>query len=152
MKGNSTLKVTKFFFDAPKILASVDMVAVQVLSRFGAFVRRTAKTSIRQSKRVSAPGELPRSHTGLLKKFIFFAYDPATTSVVIGPEKLSAKAGFTPKILEFGGANATAIPRRSGRKLHDKKIIHVAARPYMLPALTKELPGLPEMWKNSVKS
>lgn len=190
MKGNSTLKVTKFFFDAPKILASVDEVAVKVLSRFGAFVRRTAKSSIRKSKKSSDPGSPPRSHTGFLKDFIFFAYDPETCGVVIGPEKgnqvsfttdMRPITGTVPHSLEYGGTafvleewNSLRWQRRNLRRRGSvsdvgalresgksnvfnnrpirKRPVRVAARPFMRPALAKEAPGLPAMWKNSIKS
>jgi hypothetical protein len=149
VKGNSTLQVTKWFFDKEAVVNAVDKATRGVLSRFGAYVRRTAKSSIRQSKNVSKEGSPPRSHTGLLKQFIFFAYDPDTQGVVIGPEKLNAKIGSAPETLEYGGQNTVATYRR--RKIVGKKVIRIAARPYMHPALAKELPGLPEMWANSAK-
>jgi len=152
MLGNkgSGFQLTKLFFDKAAVLDAVDKAQRRVLSRFGAFVRRTAKTSIRKSKKVSEAGKPPRSHTGLLKQFIFFAYDPETGGVVIGPERLNAKIGSAPEVLEYGGTNVVATYRR--RKVAQKRTIRVAARPFMNPALQKELPGLPAMWAGSVKA
>jgi len=78
--------VTKqMFFDRDKVRKRTDAGTRRVLSRFGAYVRTTAKHSIRKRKRISEPGEPPSSHTGLLRRFIFFGYDRDRRSVVIGP-------------------------------------------------------------------
>jgi len=148
--GGKTLKVTAWFFDAPAVLKAVDTGTIKVLSKFGAFVRRTMKSSIRKRKRYSNPGDPPSSHVGLLKDFIFFSFDPQNRSVVIGPEKLNAKIGSTPEALEYGGSNVIATYRK--RKVVSKHTVNIKARPYARPALEKELPKLPEMWRNSVKS
>ncbi|HOM77081.1 MAG TPA: hypothetical protein PLE88_11240, partial [Anaerohalosphaeraceae bacterium] len=62
------MKITHLFFDSPKVIRAVDKSTRKVLSRFGAFVRRTAKQSIRKRKKSSTPGTPPSSHTGLLKR------------------------------------------------------------------------------------
>ncbi|MEZ6193753.1 MAG: hypothetical protein R3C45_21125, partial [Phycisphaerales bacterium] len=103
-KGNFGFEITKLFFDKKTVRDKVDVGTRRVLSRFGAFVRRTARSSIRKRKRISKPGEPPSSHIGLLKKFIFFGYDPSARSVVIGPVRLSQKGrGEAPALLEHGG-------------------------------------------------
>lgn len=91
------------FFDSPKVLRAADRATRRVLSRFGAFVRRAAKSSIRKRKRVSAPGQPPSSHTDLLKKFIWFGYDANHQSVVIGPVALNQKAGDAPEASSTAG-------------------------------------------------
>ena len=78
------------FFDRAAVVRAVDQATRRNLSRFGAYVRQRAKTSIRRppktaTVRISRPGRPPYSHTGLLKRFIFFAYDADRQSVVIGP-------------------------------------------------------------------
>ena len=138
-------EITKLFFDRKAVLGKVDRATRRVLSRFGAFVRRTARSSIRKRKRTSAPGAPPSSHTGLLKKFIFFGYDPAKRSVVIGPERLSQKGrGEAPHLLEYGG---TGTVERRGKRRRAK----VRARPFMGPAFEKEEPKLAAMWRDSIK-
>ncbi|MGC9455262.1 MAG: hypothetical protein ACP5HU_10415 [Phycisphaerae bacterium] len=138
--------VTKqMFFDAKKVRRATDRATRRVLSRFGAFVRRTARSSIRKRKRISRPGRPPSSHTGLLKRFIFFGYDTRARSVVIGPARLTQTGrGEAPSLLEYGGW--TTLKRRGRRKRARYK-----ARPFMGPAFEKEKPQLPAMWRSSIR-
>ena len=136
-------KITHLFFDSPKILRSVDKTTRKVLSRFGAFVRRTAKQSIRKRKKASVPGTPPSSHTGLLKRFIFFGYDRQKDSVVIGPTRLTeGSRGDAPSLLEYGG--------RTTLKGKKKTRVRIRSRPFMGPAFEKEQSNLPSLWKNSI--
>ena len=137
------------FFDAPKVVRAVDAATRKVLSKFGAYVRTAAKSSIRKRKRASTPGSPPSSHTGLLKQFIYFGYDTAKRSVVIGPTRLNSTAGTAPEALEYGGSARITQRHRGGRQT--TKTASIAARPFMHPALNKELPKLPAMWLDSVK-
>ena len=135
----------KMFFNSPKVIAAMDKATRRVLSRFGAFVRQRAKSSIRKRKKPSAPGSPPSSHVGLLKKFIWFSYEPRRRSVVIGPARLGGRnRGDAPSLLEYGGT--TTIRRRKRRRM-----VHIRARPYMGPAFEKERVRLPVLWKNSVR-
>ena len=135
------MKVKQLFFNHPKVLGAVDKATRKVFSRFGAFVRRTARGSIRKRKKTSAPGQPPSSHTGLLKRFIFFSFEPSRKSVVIGPMRLTENnRGDAPSALEYGG-----------KVMLDKKQVTVRPRPYMGPAFEKEKSTLPAMWKNLVQ-
>jgi len=137
-------EITRLFFDKKAVTSRVDRTTRRVLSRFGAFVRRTARSSIRKRKRTSEPGKPPSSHTGLLKRFIFFGYDPRKDSVVIGPVRLSQKGrGEAPSLLEHGGN--TQVEHRGQRKR-----ARVRARPFMGPAFEQEQPKLPAMWRDSI--
>lgn len=96
------------FFD--RVLSDkIDDGAKRALSKFGAFVRTRARSSIRRRKRVSNPGESPTNQVGTLKRFIFFAYSEDRQSVVIGPALTNQRnaqgyGGKTiPQILEYGG-------------------------------------------------
>ena len=141
--------VTKqMFFDKAAVLRAADEAAPRVLSRFGAYVRTTARHSIRKRKAVSRPGSPPSSHTGLLRRFIFFGYDRERKSVVIGPQRLNAKVGDAPAALEHGGVSTVVEGRRGRRR---KRRVRIAQRPYMGPAFEKEKPKLPAMWQNSVR-
>ena len=142
--GKEQMRIKQLFFDRDKIISAVDTATRKVLSRFGAFVRTAAKSSIRRRKAASAPGSPPSSHTGLLKKFIFFGYDPDRKSVVIGPERLNAKNTDAPHTLEYGGM--TTIENRTA-----KRQVRIVPRPYMGPAFEKEKPKLSAMWRDSVK-
>lgn len=90
------------FFDSSAVIRKTNAVERRILSRFGAFVRRRSKSSIRSRKRkVSEPGNPPFSRKGTLKKLIFFSYDTNKKSVVIGPTKFGK--GEAPRLLEEGG-------------------------------------------------
>ncbi len=134
------MKVNQLFFDSPKVLGAVDQATRKVFARFGAFVRRTARGSIRKRKASSVPGTPPSSHTGLLKRFIFFSFDPNRKSVVIGPMRLTGNnRGEAPSVLEYGGT-----------VMLDKKKVTIRPRPYMGPAFDKEKPKLPALWRDSL--
>ena len=132
------------FFDAPAVMNSVDRATRKVLSRFGAFVRQRARSSIRKRKKPSAPGQPPSSHTGLLKAGIYFGYDAQADSVVIGPVALNAKGEDVPATLEAGGMATITFGPKIGQQ------VFIAARPFMGPALEAEAPQLPDMWKDAV--
>lgn len=139
------MKVTKLFFDKPAVCRAVDRTTRRVLSKIGSYVWRAAKSSIRKRERISQPGQPPSSHTGLLQRFIFFAYEPDDKTVVIGPVKLSKPVSNTTlPSLEHGGYSL----RKKHGKIHR---VSVRARPFMQPALQQELPKLPEMWRNAVR-
>jgi len=137
-------EIKKLFFDRQAVISKVDAATRRVLSKFGAFVRRSAKSSIRKRKKAAPPGQPPSSHTGLLKKFIFFGYDADRRSVVIGPTRLNQKGrGEAPPLLEYGGKTTL---KRGGKK----RRVTYQARPYMGPAFEKEKPQLPAMWRGSI--
>jgi hypothetical protein len=134
-------KMQTMFFDRSAVKSKVDTRTRKVLSKFGSFVRQTARKSMRKRKGVSKPGNPPFSHTGLLKKFLFFGYDANRRSVVIGPVMLPGKKGRAPSVLEHGGR--ITLPRGN--------TADVAPRPFMQPAFEKELPKAAGLWANSVK-
>lgn len=167
------------FFDRQAVTSAVDRATKKNLSKAGAFIRTSARSSMRKARRKSdgeltaeekrifdlrlriwkqnkdgsprpkrplapsKPGEPPRIVTGLLKKFLFFAYDAGSKSVVVGPARLNGTSGTAPATLEKGGS-ATIGGRR-------KKTVRVAARPYMGPALAKNKAATVGLWKDSVK-
>lgn len=141
-----TMRAKAFFFDKKAVRDMVDEKTRSALGRVGAFVRQRARSSMRpggKKNKISAPGEAPRTHTGELKKKLWFALEPSGKSVVIGPAKF--KEGKAPGLLEFGGN----VPgRRRGGKSYTA---HYKARPYMGPALDKELKNIAPQWGASVK-
>lgn len=158
----------RMFFDRPRVLRAVGAAERRVLSKFGAYVRRTAKGSLKPARQrklsemspeqraayerrkaiarsegrpvprrpevISRPGAPPKLHVrpvraNPLRRRLLFGYDPRRRSVVIGP-------------LAFRGRGAEKLEHGTGG--YD-------ARPFMRPALGQELPGLPAMWRDSVR-
>ena len=146
------------FFDARKILDQAEAGERRVLSRFGAFAWRRARSSIRPAPLIDAatglvtrkrrgvktrpatapPGRPPYSHEGSLRRLLFFGHDPAARSVVVGPVRF--RRGEAPRLLEHGG-DVT----RGGRRLH------YAGNPVSAPAALAELPRFPELIRNMVR-
>lgn len=142
-------KIKGNFFDREVIAKAMDAATKKALSKFGAFVRTRARTSIRKRKKASSPGSPPNSHVGLLKKFLFFSWDASTRTVVIGPARLDSTVDpASLSALEYG--EASSIEELQGKQLV-RRTITIKARPFMGPAFRAELPGLAERWKNSIQ-
>lgn len=165
-------EIKKMFFDRPAVIDAVDRAEVRVLGRFGAFVRRRARSLIRRSKRkVSLPGEPPRSHSPEPNlRTILFAYNQRTHSVIVGPVYLNQSRSArtyvsqrkVPRVLEKGGTLQVREVRYGkrwrtpGRRTPEagqpKRVrsIRIAPRPYMVPALAAEADNFPDLWAGSV--
>ncbi|MEN6387119.1 MAG: hypothetical protein ABFD79_18220 [Phycisphaerales bacterium] len=140
--GQSLCKVKTLFFDRPAVVKAVDSATRKVLNRIGGMIRLTARRSIKKApnrKAVSKAGKPPLSHTGLLRNHIYYSFDPQARSVVVGPVALRAKGKNVPRILEYSGNT-----RIKGKN------VHIAARPYMGPALAVNKSRMAAVWKNSV--
>jgi hypothetical protein len=133
------------FFDQVKVKNKVDKQTRKVLSRFGSFVRQTSRRSIRRRKKSSRPGQPPSSHTGVLKRFIFFGYDQNRRNVVIGPVVVPGKAGKAPEALEHGGR--VTVTGGDARR----RTTVIEARPFMGPAFRAEVMKVPSLWVNAIK-
>jgi hypothetical protein len=142
--GMKLKSLTANFLDRKTVTRKVDRKKIRVLMKQGAFVRRTARSSMpgptKKRKPPSSPGEPPRAQVGTLKKFIFFKYDSGTESVVVGPARVRADDQDAPRTLEFGG-----MVRTGGG------LARIAARPYMGPALDENAPRFAEMWRKSIR-
>lgn len=141
-----TWKIKDMFFDRATVVRAVDAAKRRVLSKAGAFIRTTAKTSIRKRKGSAPAGTPPYSHEGSLRRLIYFGYDRSSDSVVVGP--VGFKNSPAPQALEYGG-KTVAVRRRRGKKT--SRTVEIAARPFMWPAFEKERPQLPLLWRNSVR-
>jgi hypothetical protein len=153
------------FFDSSVVLAAVNKATIKALSKAGAFVRRSAQTSIRYGKKVSAPGKPPTGYraqgfrryaktksgfairaTSPLRELIFFAYDAAGESVVVGPveyREAKQRKWKAPAVLEAGGSVSAQTASGSRTKRY-------RPRPFMGPALGKEIPKFLPLFKNSI--
>jgi hypothetical protein len=150
------------FFRAKPVADAAARANERVQSKFGAFTRRTMKSSIRYKTGVAPAGSPPYAHrsesftrtkrnakTGAttrqaqspLRELIFFALDRATSSVVIGPVRFGAGGAHA---LEFGGTTAV---RRAGRT----RSVRIAPHPFARPAGAAEAKNLPELLRSSVR-
>jgi hypothetical protein len=137
------------FFDSAKVQRSMDANTRRALSKFGAFVRRRAKSSIRKRKGISPAGSPPSSHTGLLRSNIFFVAETEKNNVVIGPILLNGtKSPTALQALEHGGQ--TLIMGRGKNKGKMVPAI-VEARPFMQPAFEIEIEKAPYLWENGLR-
>lgn len=169
-----TYKVKDSFFDRKAIQDELGKTYARALSKAGAFIRTTARRSMRRRKRASEPGTPPSVHSRNAVanlRNILFAYDRRRQSVVIGPVLLNQKqslngqllAGTVPQLHEFGGTagirekleadkngDVVWVPRGRGRLRRGQptrvRQAQYPARPFMWPALEKEAPGFPELF------
>lgn len=139
-------RIKDLFFDQKRVLRAVDKAKRAVLSRAGAFIRQTARNLIRKRKSSAPPGQPPSSHEGSLRRLIYFGYDPASDSVVVGP--VGFRNSPAPHALEYGGK--TEVKRRRCGKVVRTRVT-IEQRAFMGPALEKERPSLPKRWANSVR-
>lgn len=145
------MRVKAMFFDRPRVQKAVSHANRRALSRAGAFVRTRARTSMRKRRGTSRPGQPPYAHEGSLRRMILFGYEPSRETVVVGP--VGFRSSDAPNALEFGGRTTVVRRRRTSRRGQRviKTRVRIAARPYMAPALDKERPNLPALWRNSVR-
>jgi hypothetical protein len=150
------------FFDRDRVKDVMDKATRQALVDIGSYVRKVAQRSLRYRNRPSAPGKPPHAHRSMsrmkrnrktgavkrqmvspLREFIFFAYDAARKTVVVGPALLNGRNGsLILSSLEYGGPSIVMVGGKGRR-------IMVRARPFMRPALAIGLENLKGRWKNS---
>jgi hypothetical protein len=95
----------QMFFDRVIVETKAEAAILKVQSRFGAYVWTRARRSMKRRKKGagSAPGSPPYARLGLMRDRLFFGYDAATKTVVVGPEGLGNRPGEVPAVHEFGG-------------------------------------------------
>ena len=169
-------KVTDQFFDKRAVMSAAERANRRALMTCGAYVRRTARRSIKppgkkmnkasrvrrfQSRlsrgrdpRSSRPGEAPRlQSTGTSRnlRLILFAYRPSSQSVIVGPVRFANKSGVNvPGVLEHGGRTRVRVKTKANRRGR-RKSVRAASRPFMSPALTKEHPNFAQAWRNAIR-
>lgn len=128
----NVVHVKSMFFDRLAVIRATDKKTRRFLGKFGARVRLRDKGSIKSVKsKKSRPGKPPYNRTGLLKKFILYAYDQRHNSVVIGAAALNGRSEGNvrvPELLEHGGK----VVRR-------RRLLHYRAFPHTQPAFEKEI-------------
>jgi hypothetical protein len=145
------------FFRPDPLQRAAQRAKRRVLSRAGAYVRQTARRSLKPYQSPARPGDPPRSRTGLLKRFIYFGLMPDGHTVVIGPARLGRTQMHgsitTPQLLEHGGPRKLNPRKQTPRKSAPggAPIVHHRAYPYMGPALDKEAPNFPQLFRGEVR-
>ena len=162
------------FFDANLVTSATDKATKKALSKAGAFVRTTAKSSLRYANKSAMPGQPPKVHRGgsmgyqrtttnkktgvsktrsvsPLKELLFFAYVESSKSVVIGPMDFPGAAKRAYKVttvLEMGGS---VVQLRGGDGRKRTVTATYKGNPFMKPALAKESPKFAGLFENSVR-
>lgn len=164
--GKSLAQVKQWFFDRDKVQKAADRATLIALNRVGGTVRKVAQRSMRYRKGASAPGQPPSAHrngrqgtgraakskyTGAwLREFLFYAYDPLTRTVVVGP--LGFKKSTVPALHEFGGEQ----DKVQWRTVDGKRVLvkigttTYPARPYMRPALAAVIPKFADQFRGTI--
>lgn len=135
------------FFDKALVEGKIDRQTFVVMSRFGAYVRRDARRSFRRSSaKGPQPGSPPVNQTGKLKGSILFAWDESARSVIVGPFLFPRQRQDVPApaALEYGGS---VNRRRKGKS----QSATYREFPYMRPALARNLPVLPRLWRDTIR-
>lgn len=98
----------------------------------------------------SLPGQPPLERVGLLKKHIYYAWDPKENHVVVGPVKLP-RLGEVPHSLEFGMTTLNTGIDARGKPIVIK--VRLEPRPYMRPALDRvmEPANVARVYEKSLK-
>lgn len=178
----------KFLTD-PDVMKRIDRGTAIALGKWGAYVRQTARQSMRRRKKPAPPGMPPSVHEGSVKRLVHFYYDLKTDTVVVGPEIRPRPTG-APHTLEFGGRVRRgpknphrtfkvgdfgpireSVSTRTGRPtliwtrlrtpaqvgratalwkkycLENTYSFYVAARPFMRPAMLKNMHVVPSFFK-----
>lgn len=171
------LKNAKFF--DRNVIRGTSAAHHDAMSRFGAYVRDTAKKSMRTARtrktsrntitvlvgppgrqsfrRITAtpskPGRPPRSIKGQLKRFLIFEYSSFFKNVVIGPIWLPQAKGLRTKhpvpAMHEQKEASHAFVRR---QIYNKVVSSIyPQRPYMAPAFDKNTKKLRRLYRNSIK-
>lgn len=172
-----TYKVKNQFFDRAAVVREVGRVNAAALSKAGAWIRRTARQSMKRRKKASSPGSPPSAHSKdavASLKNILFAYDSGNQSVVIGPVRLNqvnmsifGGSVSVPQLHEFGGVqNIREVSSDKGKtwKRRDMRRnprpwerfrtrrAKYPARPFMAPALAAEIGNFPSLWSSGARA
>ncbi len=130
---------------------AADKAMAKSLASFGAYTRKTIQNSIKTmpGDTVSRAGNPPFGHTGPVryKANIFFFFDKAKKSVIIGPVLLNGKK-MKPKTLEVGGT-AEITTTIGGQRL--TVMANFRQRPHVKTAFDKARKAkLKDLIKNSI--
>lgn len=135
------------FRETARVLAKFQAEARKAIYYQAGFVMKTARRSIVSADHASRPGHPPRSVCGQLRDFIFFKWDDASQSMVIGPAAFKSDS-TVPAILEGGGTEPATV--KVGTKWEHRPVT-IEPRPYMAPAFEVSQTRLPDFWAKSIE-
>lgn len=162
--------VTRSFFDRPAVVRAMSATTRAVLSKFGAFVRTRAKSSIRKARQKTlgemtpdeilayriAATEAKRAGRPRPKRPLASSRPGEPPRSVLGYLRKFIYFAWDPQAksvvvgpAQFGGAGGQAprVLEEGGRAvLYNGQTITIRPRPYMRPAFDAELRGLPKLW------
>lgn len=143
------VRIKKLFLDRPAVIRAVGAARVRALTRIGGRVRTVARRSIRRRRAVSRPGSPPSSHVGTLRDNIFFSYDTASKSVVVGPALTATARRAQP----LGGSTVPSLLEVGGEAKRGTRGLLYRPRPYMGPALdeARQSRALETAWREVLK-
>ena len=155
-------KATQNFFDRKAVRNALKPATRKALSQAGAFVRTSARSSMKSRGKKNArsqPGQPPRytPGNGLLRKRLFFAFDRAKESVVVGP--VGFRGSKVPELMEYGGNTRLrnhVMPLKQARATGQRRFYRYTGpakyrpRPFMNPALERERANIPKQFRNSI--
>lgn len=127
-------KFKKLWFDDAKVIKMLNRKERKALNRFGGTVRKHAQYSMKTRKGSAPPGEPPYAHDRkLLKRMLYYSFDPANKSVIVGPVRLNETKNYhVPLVLEKGGRGyqKTESGRVIPRQYEARHYMGQAAAPY----------------------
>lgn len=166
--GFSFTAMRSGFLDRPAVMKAMNKKSLSAQRRMGAFVRRSAKSSLRYRKKASAPGSPPSVHRGAMsltktnrkgvtktvgaspfRELLFFAYDSARKSTVVG-QVVFRKSNRVIRVQEHGGdidVTRLVFPSSSQRAKRERVTIKLPPRPTMKPALAANMKKFPELFR-----
>ena len=178
-RGFIRLRVKDIFFDSKKVQAALSRAERSVLSRFGSFVRRTDKNSMRPARPIpisQLPPEQRKAYEPKRDKAgRFLPLNQQPKNVRLRKRPLAAsKPGEPPRVrlglvkdFTFFGFDtrkrSVVVGPMKLSGFRDQNVVknleeggqgrsgRIAARPHTLPAMRKELPKLAPMWRNSIR-
>ena len=142
-----------------KVERATDKGAYKSLRHAAFSIRKSAIESMVEARGPSRPGTPPHRHTGRLARSILVAQDK-NGEVVVGPSYSRVKVGGRPpwlaRMLEHGGT----FTRRKKRKTRGRPkkgeapepmlSVTYPARPFMAPALKRNLARFHREWKGAI--
>lgn len=119
--------------ETANVAKAVDKASYKSFGHAGASIRKEAIASIEKATEPSPAGSPPTTRRGLLRRAIRYAVEPGNESVVIGPR--------------FSVIGTAGEPHEHGDQY---KGGDYPARPFMGPALEKNLGRLAASWEGAV--